>query len=155
MRKSAQRCLALSAFILGVDMRFSVSRNKEEALKSKMDSLGIRETELEEKFIRSSKKGGQNVNKTSTRVYLKHKPTGLEVKCQKERSQALNRFLARRILANKIESLILGRRSEEQKRIEKIRRQKRKRSRRAKEKMLKFKKMRSETKKLRKSPATE
>ena len=114
-------------------MKFSVSRNKEEALRSKMGSLGIRETDLAEKFIRSGKKGGQNVNKTSTCVYLKHKPTGLEVKCQKERSQALNRFLARRILANKIESLILGQRSEEQKRIEKIRRQKRKRSRRAKE----------------------
>ena len=136
-------------------MRFSVGRGKEEALKSKRDSLGIREADLREKFIRSSKKGGQNVNKTSTCVYIKHIPTGLEVKCQKERSQALNRFLARRILANKIESLILGRRSEEQKRIEKIRRQKRKRSRRAKEKMLKFKKMRSETKKLRKSPVTE
>ncbi len=136
-------------------MRFSVRRDKEEALKAKMASLGIRETDLEEKFIRSSGKGGQNVNKTATCVYLKHKPTGIEVKCQKERSQALNRFLARRILANKIESLILGRRSEEQKRIEKIRRQKRKRSRRAKEKMLRYKKMRSEKKKLRRAPTAE
>jgi len=120
-----------------------------------MASLGIREADLKEKFIRSGKKGGQKVNKTSTCVYLKHNPTGLEVKCQEERSQALNRFLARRILANKIESQISGRRSEEQKRIAKIRRQKRKRSKRAKEKILKFKKMRSETKKLRRSPATE
>ena len=136
-------------------MRFSVGRGKEEALKSKMDSLRIREADLKEKFIRSGKSGGQNVNKTSTCVYIKHKPTGLEVKCQKERSQALNRFLARRILVNKIESLILGRQSEEQKRIEKIRRQKRKRSRRAKEKTLRFKKMRSETKKLRRSPAAD
>ncbi|NQT07378.1 MAG: peptide chain release factor-like protein, partial [Candidatus Omnitrophica bacterium] len=103
----------------------------------------------------SSKKGGQKVNKTSTCVYLKHKPTGIEVKCQKERSQVLNRFLARRILVNKIESLVLGRESEERKRIEKIRRQKRKRSRRAKEKMLRYKKMRSEQKKLRKVPTTE
>ena len=118
-----------------------------------MESLGIKETELEEKFIRSSKKGGQKVNKTSTSVYLKHKPTGIEVKCQKERSQALNRFLARRILVNKIESLVLGRKAEEERRIEKIRRQKRKRSRRAKEKMLRYKKMRSEKKKLRKPPA--
>ena len=136
-------------------MRFSVGIGKERALKAKMDSLGIKETDLEEKFIRSSKPGGQNVNKTSTCVYLKHRPTGIEVKCQKERSQALNRFLARRILVNKIESLVLGRKAAEQRRIEKIRRQKRKRSRRAKEKMLKFKKMRSEKKKLRKFPTAE
>jgi len=136
-------------------MRFSVRMSKEKGLKAKMDSLGIKETDLEEKFIRSSKAGGQKVNKTSTCVYLKYKPTGIEVKCQKERSQALNRFLARRILVNKIESLVLGRNREEQRRIEKIRRQKRKRSRRAKEKMLKFKKMRSEKKKLRKFPTAE
>ncbi|NQT07372.1 MAG: peptide chain release factor-like protein, partial [Candidatus Omnitrophica bacterium] len=79
-------------------MRFSVRRGKEEALRAKMCSLGIRGADVEEKFIRSSKKGGQKVNKTSTCVYLKHKPTGIEVKCQKERSQVLNRFLARRIL---------------------------------------------------------
>lgn len=136
-------------------MKFNVSIGKEKALESKMASLGIREADLEEKFIRASKKGGQKVNKTSSCVYLKHKPTGIEVKCQVERSQALNRFLARRILARKIESLISGRRSEEQKRIEKIRRQKRKRSRRSKEKILKLKKMRSETKKLRRSPGYE
>ncbi|MBU1852800.1 MAG: peptide chain release factor-like protein [Candidatus Omnitrophica bacterium] len=133
-------------------MLFNVSTDKEEALKLKMDSLGIRESDLEENFIRSSKKGGQKVNKTSSCVYLKHKPTGIEVKCQKERSQALNRFLARRILVNKIESLILGKKSEEQARIEKIRRQKRKRSKRAKEKILRNKKIHSEKKKLRKPP---
>ncbi len=120
-----------------------------------MDLLGIKEADLEEKFIHSSKKGGQKVNKTSACVYLKHKPTGIEVKCQKERSQALNRFLARRILVNKIESLVLGRKAEERKEIEKIRRQKRKRSRRAKEKMLRYKKMRSEKKELRKFPSIE
>ena len=117
-----------------------------------MASLGINEADLEEKFIRSGKRGGQNVNKTSTCAYLKHRPTGIEVKCQQERSQALNRFLARRILANKIESLILGRQSEERRRIEKIRRQKRRRSRRAKEKMLRYKRIRSEKKRLRKVP---
>ncbi|MBL7068915.1 MAG: peptide chain release factor-like protein [Candidatus Omnitrophica bacterium] len=136
-------------------MRFSVGIGKERALKARMDSLGIKEMDLEEKFIRSSKKGGQKVNKTSSCVYLKHKPTGTEVKCQKERSQALNRFLARRILVNKIESLVLGREAEEQRRIEKIRRQKRKRSHRAKEKMLRYKRMRSEKKRLRKFPTAE
>ena len=132
------------------EMRFSVSIDKEEALMARMASLGIREDDIDERFILSSKKGGQKVNKTSACVYLKHRPTGIEVKCQQERSQALNRFFARRILAAKIESLILGREAETQKRVEKIRRQKRRRSRRAKEKMLKNKRFHSEKKALRK-----
>ena len=114
-----------------------------------MEELQLREEDIDEKFIRSSGKGGQNVNKSSTCVYLKHRPTGIEVKCQKERSQALNRFLARRILTNKVEALRLGRLSEERKRIEKIRRQKRKRSRRAKEKMLEEKKRKGQEKRTR------
>ena len=114
-----------------------------------MEELRLREEDIDEKFIRSGGKGGQKVNKSSTCVYLKHRPTGIEVKCQKERSQALNRFLARRILTNKVEVLRLGRLSEERKRIEKIRRQKRKRSRRAKEKMLKEKKRKGQEKKMR------
>jgi len=130
-------------------MQFAVSKDKEEVLRVKMESLGIREKDLDEKFIRSSGKGGQKVNKTSSCVYLKHRPSGIEVKCRQERSQALNRFLARRILANKIETRILGRLSEERKRIEKIRRQKRRRSRRAKEKMLQDKRKRAEKKKMR------
>ncbi|MHC4124634.1 MAG: peptide chain release factor family protein [Planctomycetota bacterium] len=133
-------------------MLFSVRRDKEAALKTKMALLGIKEVDLEEKFIRSSKSGGQKVNKSSTCVYLKHKPTGIALKCQKERSQGLNRFLARRILVNKIESLILGKKRDVQRKIEKIRLEKRKRSKRAKEKMLRYKKMRSEKKKLRKIP---
>jgi len=111
--------------------------------------LGIREEDIEEKFVRSGGKGGQRVNKASTCVYLRHLPSGIEVKCQQERSQSLNRFLARRILANKIESIKLGRLSEERKRIEKIRRQKRRRSKRAKEKILKSKAKRSEKKRMR------
>ena len=125
--------------------------DKEEALKAKMVSLGIRESDIIELFIRASKKGGQKVNKTSSCVYLKHLPTGIEVKCQQDRSQVLNRFLARRILVDKIESIILGRESAEEKRYEKIRRQKRRRSRRAKDKMLRDKKLHSEKKALRKS----
>ena len=124
--------------------------DKENALKAKMASAGIKESDIVELFILSSKKGGQKVNKTSSCVYLKHMPTGIQVKCQEERSQALNRFLARRILVDKIESLVLGRESAERKRYEKIRRQKRRRSRRAKEKMLRDKKFHSEKKALRK-----
>lgn len=128
---------------------FGVSPEKEKALYDRMLRLGIRENDLVEKFIRSGGKGGQNVNKTSTCVYLKHLPTGMEVKCQEERSQPLNRFLARRTLADRLESLMLGRQSAEQQRIEKLRRQKRKRSKRAKEKMLRLKKIVSEKKEFR------
>lgn len=119
---------------------FAISKKKEDALREKMEKLGIFEKDIKEKFIRSGGKGGQNVNKVATCVYLKHLPTKIEVKCQQERSQALNRFLARRILADKIEAQILGRESEKQQRIEKIRRQKRKRSKRAKIKILEEKK---------------
>ena len=136
-------------------MQYNVNKAKEEALRKKMEKLGIFEEDIEEKFIHSSGRGGQNVNKVATCVYLKHKLTGTEVKYQKERSQALNRFLARRCLVDKIETTILGVQSEEMKRIEKIRRQKRKRSRRAKEKILKDKKERAEKKKMRAYRQTE
>lgn len=127
-----------------------ISGKKEEALKKKMSQLGIRELDLEEHFIRSRGPGGQNVNKVSTGVYLKHIPTGVEVKTYSERSQALNRYVARKMLAGRIEEIVLGRLSEERRRIEKIRRQKRKRSKRAKEKMLNNKRIHSEKKSLRK-----
>ncbi|MBU0687234.1 MAG: peptide chain release factor-like protein [Candidatus Margulisbacteria bacterium] len=130
-----------------------VSQDKQDKLKAKMQRLGINESDIIEKFIRSGGAGGQNVNKTATCVYLKHIPTGIEVKCARERSQALNRFLARRILVDKIESQILGKKSAERRRIEKIRRQKRKRSRRSKEKMLQQKKIQSKKKKFRKPPS--
>jgi protein subunit release factor B len=126
---------------------YGVSKEKEDALRRKMESLGIDENDIVEKFVRSSGKGGQKVNKASTCVYLKHLPTGIEVKCQRERYQAVNRFLARKILTDKIETKIMGEQSEEQQRIEKIRRQKRKRSKRAKLKMLEEKKKHSLKKK--------
>ena len=123
---------------------------KQKALAEKMERLGLHEKDIVEKFVRSQGKGGQNVNKTSTCVYLKHVPSGLEVKCQQERSQALNRFLARRILAEKYEAMIRGEKSEKIRKMEKIRRQKRRRSRRAKEKVLEQKKKQSEKKTRRK-----
>ena len=112
-----------------------LSQRKEKTLYDRMERLGINESDIIERFVRSSGAGGQKVNKTSTCVYLKHIPSGIEVKCQKERSQVLNRFLARRILADKIEQVQLGKKSEEAKRVAKIKRQKRKRSKRAKEKI--------------------
>ncbi len=128
---------------------FGVSLEKESALRQKMAGLGVRERDIVESFIRSKGPGGQNVNKTSTCVYLKHIPTGIEVKCQKERTQVLNRYIARKILVNKIEGLVLGKLSEEQQRIEKIRRQKRRRSRKAKLKILEAKRRQGEKKSLR------
>ena len=122
---------------------------KEAELRELMARLGVRQEDILEKFVRSQGPGGQNVNKVSTCVYLRHIPSGIEVKCQQERSQALNRFLARRMLLKKIESQILGKLSEERKRIEKIRRQKRRRSRRAKLKILEAKRRHSEKKFLR------
>jgi len=130
-------------------VNLGVSLEKEQVLREKLRRFNIREEDLKESFIRSQGPGGQNVNKTSTCVYLKHIPSGIEVKCQEERSQVLNRYRARVILANKIENKILGRQSEERKRIEKIRRQKRRRSRRAKLKMLEGKRKQGEKKSLR------
>lgn len=128
---------------------FPVGESKERALREQMEALGIREEDIEESFVRSGGPGGQHVNKVSTAVQLKHIPTGVEVKCQSERSQGMNRYRARVLLVRKVDELVRGRESEERKRIEKLRRQKRKRSKRAKEKILADKKKQSEKKSLR------
>jgi peptide chain release factor len=128
---------------------FTVSSDKEKALLDRMVSLGVAESDLRETFVRSSGPGGQKVNKTSSCVHLVHIPTGFTVKCQRERSQAMNRFLARRLLLDRIEKLQKGVVEAQQDRAEKIRRQKRKRSKRAKEKMLDAKHRQSEKKGLR------
>ena len=112
---------------------FGVTEEKERWLRERMEALGVREGEIEEKFVRSSGSGGQKVNKTSSCVYLKHLPTGIEVKYMKERSQSLNRFFARRELLLRIEKAS-GRLTSEDKEIQKLRRQKSKRKRRAKSK---------------------
>ncbi len=126
-----------------INTMFPVSPEKEKKLRAKLDSLGIFEKDIEESFVRSQGRGGQNVNKTSTCVYLKHTPTGILVKCQKARTQGLNRYYARMLLFEKIENLIKGEKSEEQQRIARIRRQKRKRSKRSREKMLAEKRLQS------------
>lgn len=113
-----------------------VSPEKEAQLARRMAALGVSEADLEENFVRSGGPGGQNVNKTATCVMLLHRPTGLQVRCQATRHQGLNRFLARRLLLDKLEALRQGHVAAERARIAKIRRQKRRRSRRAKARML-------------------
>jgi protein subunit release factor B len=136
-------------------MRFGVSSEKEAALAERLSRLGVQPVDLVEKFVRAGGPGGQNVNKTSTAVYLKHLPTGIEVKMQQERSQALNRFLARRTLADKLEARLRGEQSAEAARVAKLRRQKRRRSRRAKEKVLAAKVRQAEKKAWRSAPGDE
>lgn len=127
--------------------------DKWEELSARMQRLGIHEGDLIEKFILGSGSGGQKINKTSSCVYLKHVPTGLEVKCQSTRSRDLNRLYARRDLCEKLEERLFKEKSAKQKGIEKVRRQKRRRSRRSKEKMLAGKKIQSTKKELRRPPS--
>src|SRR2546423_11825412 len=115
---------------------FPVSLEKETQLAQRMAALGVREFEIEEAFVRSGGHGGQNVNKVATCVMLLHRPTGLQVKCQDTRQQGLNRFLARKLLLDKIEAREKSRADAERARIEKLRRQKRGRSRAAKQRVL-------------------
>ena len=130
-----------------------VSSDKERALAERLARLGIVDADLDEQFVRSGGAGGQNVNKVSTCVVLRHVPSGIAVKCQEERSQAMNRFLARRLLADRFEAQQQGAKDARVAEAERIRRQKRKRSKRAKEKMLAAKHVRAEVKSLRRTPS--
>jgi protein subunit release factor B len=125
---------------------FNVSAKKEKALHDRMRELNVSEDDLEERFIRSSGPGGQKANKTSSCVCLRHIPTDITVKYQRERSQALNRFFARRTLLDKIELLQKGFIKEDKKRIEKIKSQKRKKRKRTKVKLSALKSKQSDIK---------
>src|SRR6185503_15123308 len=115
---------------------FPVSPDKLSQLQQRMTAMGVNEAEIEETFVRSGGAGGQKVNKSSSCVMLLHRPTGLRVKSQTTRHQAMNRFLARELLLDKIERMRKGHIEAERARVEKIRRQRLKRSSRAKQRML-------------------
>ncbi|MBM3207487.1 MAG: peptide chain release factor-like protein [Chlamydiae bacterium] len=130
----------------------SISKEKEEEIKKLMESIGIDENDLIEKFIIGSGRGGQNLQKTSSCVYLKHLPSGIEVKCQKDRSREVNRWLARRLLCEKFQHEVLLEKTKKIQEIEKIRRQKKTRSRKQKRKMVEDKRKHHEKKNLRLKP---
>lgn len=115
--------------------KFGVTQKKEEELYTKMNSLSIFEEDIEEKFIKSSGRGGQNVNKNSTCVQLKHLPSGIIVKYQKERTQNLNRFFARRSLIEKMDELVNKDNSKKNQIKSKIAKQKSRRKRRTRKKL--------------------
>ncbi len=124
-------------------MKFGVTALKEQQLLQRMEDLGIRESDIQERFVKGSGSGGQKINKSSTCVYLRHVPTGIEVKCQRERSQSINRYIARRELCDRIEARKTGEVQRVDREISKIRRQKSARSRKTKRKMMRDKLHRS------------
>ena len=119
-------------------------------IKSLMEEASVFEEDLEESFILGGGPGGQKTNKTSNVVRLFHPPSGLQVRCGENRSREINRWLARRTLAERILAREKGRKTAEQQEREKKRRQKRRRSRRQKQRMLEAKHQHSEIKALRK-----
>ena len=132
-----------------------VSPEKSAAREQSMASLGIREEDLLEKFVRGSGSGGQKINKTSNCVFLKHLPTGVCIKCQIDRSREMNRFLARRELCDQLDAIRQGKAVAKTQAIEKLRRQKRPRSQRSKQRSVADKRALSQKKSLRRPPGND
>lgn len=132
-----------------------INKDKWDTLAEKMEKLHIHEADLIEKFILGSGKGGQKLHKTASTVYLKHVPSGIEIKCQESRSREDNRYFARERLCEKLQAVLSNEKTKAQQAVEKIKRQKRRRSRRAKQKMLDEKSKMAKLKTLRKKPSLE
>ena len=132
-----------------------IGQDKRAAMKRRMAELGILEDDRIERFIRGTGHGGQKINKTSSCVYLHHRPSGIEIKCQTQRSREMNRFFVRRELCDRIEEIEQGRKSERRQRIEKIRRQKRRRSRRQRQREVGLKRQHGQKKEFRRKPRTD
>lgn len=132
-----------------------ISRDKIEKLQTWLLQLGIEDQQLIEKFIIGSGKGGQKLHKTASTVYLKHIPSGIEIKCQESRSQEENRYFARIRLCEKLHGALHAEKTKEQQRIEKVKRQKKRRSRRSKQRMLDEKSKQGSRKLLRKKPGSD
>jgi protein subunit release factor B len=115
-------------------MNFGVTQKKQQELETRMARLELCEQDIQERYVRSSGPGGQKVNKTASCVYLKHLPSGLEVKMQRERSQGLNRYYARKRLCELLEEERLGDKSPAALKADKIRKQKQRRRRRSRQK---------------------
>lgn len=120
-----------------------------ERIREKMSVANLNETDIGERFVRGSGHGGQKINKTSSCVQLIHTPSGTQIRCQETRSREANRWLARRLLAERILEAAHSRESARIAEAEKIRRQKRRRSRKQKARMLADKRMHSAKKALR------
>ncbi|MCP5464122.1 MAG: peptide chain release factor-like protein [Deltaproteobacteria bacterium] len=131
-------------------MEQAISQAKWNALKKRMQDLGLSEDDLTEEFIKGTGSGGQKINKTNSCVQISHAASGIVVKSQKSRSRAANRFFARRLLIEKLEEQVLGKESAKAKKIFKLKAQKRKRKKRAQEKVLAQKKLVGEKKDRRK-----
>ena len=136
-------------------MENPISQDKSEALEQRLSSLGIKDSDLLEKFVKGSGSGGQKINKTSNCVFLKHLPTGVCIKCQVDRSREMNRFLARRELCDQLEAIRDGMAVAKTQAIEKMRRQKRPRSQRSKQRSIADKRITSKKKNLRRPPGAD
>src|SRR6185295_1719889 len=88
--------------------RFPITPEKAAILETRLRKVGVRDEDLDEQFVHSGGKGGQNVNKVATCVVLVHRPSGTAVKCQEARTQGMNRYWARQRLAEKLETALLG-----------------------------------------------
>ena len=133
-------------------MDHHVSHARAAALAARMQQLGVDEADLRESFVRGAGSGGQKINKTSSCVRLLHVPSGIEIRCQQQRSQAWNRHLARAMLCDRLESERRRAKASARAARERERRRRRGRPEGVKRKMIQDRMRRSKVKQLRRKP---